>query len=110
MFLDKIVAETKKGLEERQQVVPMAELDAAIETRPAPLDLAKALSGDGLSLIAEVKRASPSKGALNLDLDAVELARTYAACGAAAISVLTEEGYFKGSGRDLEAVAPEGDG
>ena len=104
MFLDRIVAETKKGLEERQQVVPMAELDAAIETRPAPLDLAKALSGDGLSLIAEVKRASPSKGALDLDLDAVELARTYAACGAAAISVLTEESYFKGSGRDLEAV------
>jgi len=104
MFLDKIVAETLAELEQRQKTVPLSELEAAIDKKPAPLDLALALSGDGISLIAEVKRASPSRGDLNLDLDAVALAKTYARCGAAAISVLTEERYFKGSGSDLEAV------
>jgi indole-3-glycerol phosphate synthase len=104
MFLDKIVAQKRKELEQRQKAVPMSQLEATIEQKPAPLDLASALSGDGISLIAEVKRASPSKGALNSNLDAVALARTYARCGAAAISVLTESKYFMGSGKDLEAV------
>ncbi|MCJ7426417.1 MAG: indole-3-glycerol phosphate synthase TrpC [Dehalococcoidales bacterium] len=104
MFLDKIVAEKRKELEQRQKTIPLSELEAAIDKKPAPLDLASALSGDGISLIAEVKRASPSRGDLNLDLDAVALAKTYARCGAAAISVLTEERYFKGSGSDFEAV------
>ncbi|MBA7621154.1 Indole-3-glycerol phosphate synthase [subsurface metagenome] len=104
MFLDKIVAEKRKELEQRQKAVPLPQLEAAIEQKPAPVDLAAALSGDGISLIAEVKRASPSKGALNPDLDAVGLAKTYARSGAAAVSVLTEERYFMGSGSDLEAV------
>ncbi|MBA7572218.1 MAG: indole-3-glycerol phosphate synthase TrpC [Dehalococcoidia bacterium] len=104
MFLDKIVAEKRKELEQRQKAVPLPQLEAAIEQKPAPVDLAAALSADGISLITEVKRASPSKGALNPDLDAVALAQTYASCGAAAISVLTEERYFMGSGSDLEAV------
>lgn len=104
MFLDKIVAEKLKELEQRQKTVPLPRLEAAIEGKPAPLDLAAVLNSDGISLIAEVKRASPSRGALNPDLDPVGLARTYAQCGAAAISVLTEQRYFKGSGSDLEAV------
>jgi len=104
MFLDKIVAEKQKELEQRQKAVPLPRLEAAIEEKPAPLDLASALNGDGISLIAEVKRASPSKGALNPGLDPVELARTYARCSAAAVSVLTEQRYFRGSGQDLEAV------
>ena len=104
MFLDKIVAEKRKELEQRQKTVPLPQLEAAIEQKPAPLDLAAALSTDGISLIAEVKRASPSKGALNPNLDAVGLAKTYARYGAAAVSVLTEERYFKGSGSDLEAI------
>jgi indole-3-glycerol phosphate synthase len=104
MFLDKIVAQKRKELKERQQAVPMSALNDAIKHKPAPLDLAKALSGEGISLIAEIKRASPSKGMLNPDLDAVELAKTYARCGAKAISVLTEENYFLGSRQDLEAV------
>jgi indole-3-glycerol phosphate synthase len=104
MFLDKIVAEKQKELEERQKAMPIAELKDAIEQQLKPLDLAEALKGEGISLIAEVKRASPSKGDLNVNLDAVALAKTYARCGAKAISVLTEKNYFKGSGQDLEAV------
>jgi indole-3-glycerol phosphate synthase len=104
MFLDKIVAEKRKELQKRQKAVPLPQLEAFVERKSAPIDLAEALKGDGVSLIAEVKRASPSKGDLNVNLDAVALAKTYARCGAKAISVLTEKNYFKGSGQDLEAV------
>ncbi len=104
MFLDKIVAEKLDELEQRQKTIPLSELEAAIKEKPSPLDLAAALKGDSLRLIAEVKRASPSKGVLSPELDPVRLARTYVQCGAAAISVLTEGRYFGGSGEDLEAI------
>jgi indole-3-glycerol phosphate synthase len=104
MFLDKIIAEKLEELEQGQKIVPLPELEAVIREKAPPLDLAAALSGDKLRLIAEVKRASPSRGVLRPDLDAVRLAETYAQCGAAAISVLTELRYFGGSGEDLEAI------
>lgn len=104
MFLNKIVAEKLKEVEQRQKAVPLPELRAAIMERPAPLDLAAALKGDNLRLIAEVKRASPSRGVLCPDLDPVKLASSYAQGGAAAISVLTEEHYFGGSREDLESI------
>lgn len=69
-----------------------------------PRDLVAALQAPGVGLIAEVKRASPSRGALRPDLDPAVLARTYADNGAAAISVLTEARYFQGSLADLRAV------
>jgi indole-3-glycerol phosphate synthase len=104
MFLDKIVAEKRDELKQRQETVPLPELRSAIMERPVPLDLAAALSGDSLRLIAEVKRASPSRGVIRADLDPVKLASTYAQCGAAAISVLTESRYFGGSREDLESI------
>lgn len=66
---------------------------------PRPFE--DALGQPGLSVIAEVKRRSPSKGDIRLDLDAAELARAYEAGGAACISVLTDERYFGGSMEDL---------
>ncbi len=107
MFLDKIVAEKLEELEQRQKIVPLAELKAAVEEKPPPLDMAAALAGDSLRLIAEVKRASPSRGVLRADLDAVRLAESYTRCGATAISVLTESRYFGGSGEDLKAIRHE---
>jgi len=104
MFLERIVTEKLDELEQRQKKVPLSELRAAIEEKPLPLDLAGALTGDSLRLIAEVKRASPSRGVLRPELDPVRLAETYAQCGAVAISVLTESRYFGGSGEDLEAI------
>ena len=68
----------------------------ALEQPPA-LDLASALRGDGIQLIAEVKKASPSRGIIRPDFDPVEIAKIYAGNGASAISVLTETRYFQGS-------------
>ncbi len=104
MFLDKIVADKLEELEQRQKSMPLSQLEAVIKQKAAPLDLAAVLKGDDVRLIAEVKRASPSKGVLCPDLDPVRLAQTYAQCGAAAISVLTESRYFLGSQEDLETI------
>jgi indole-3-glycerol phosphate synthase len=104
MFLDDIVAEKLKEVERRQKAFPLPKLRAAIMERPAPLDFAKAISGEGLRLIAEVKRASPSRGMIRANLDPVKLARSYAKGGASAISVLTESHYFRGSREDLESI------
>ncbi len=68
---------------------------------PPARDFAAALGGDDLSVIAEVKRRSPSKGALHPDLVPGLLARQYASGGAAALSVLTDEEFFGGSAADL---------
>ncbi|MEA3377388.1 MAG: indole-3-glycerol phosphate synthase TrpC, partial [Chloroflexota bacterium] len=72
--------------------------------RPAPLDFAAALRRQGVSLIAEVKRASPSKGLLCPDLSSLDLAQTYARNGAVAISVLTDLRFFHGSLDDLARI------
>ncbi|MDD5094033.1 MAG: indole-3-glycerol phosphate synthase TrpC [Dehalococcoidia bacterium] len=104
MILDKIVAATKKSLPERKARMPLADLEAIACAVEPPRDFAGAIGGSGIKLIAEVKRASPSKGPLALNLNAPTLARSYEKGGAAAISVLTETEYFKGSMADLEAV------
>lgn len=104
MILDEILATTRRRVEERKAARRVAELDCIAAKQQPPRDFVAALSGTGVSLIAEVKRASPSKGCLSLDLDAGATARTYQAAGAAAVSVLTEPEYFRGSLNDLEAV------
>src|SRR6266700_942488 len=105
MFLERIVAQTKNDLEQRKREIPLVEVQRLAAAQPAPLDLYAALSsGSTIKLIAEVKRASPSKGLLAPHLDPVEIARTYEANGAAAISVLTEPHFFLGSPDYLKAI------
>ena len=105
MFLERIVAQTKSDLEQRNREIPLEEVQRLAAIQPAPLDLCAALSSEpGVKLIAEVKRASPSKGLLAPQLDPVEIARTYEVNGAAAISVLTEPHFFLGSPDYLKAI------
>jgi indole-3-glycerol phosphate synthase len=82
----------------------LGQLVAAAETAPAPRDFRAALAAPGLSVIAEIKRRSPSKGDLNPGLDPALTAKTYAEGGAAALSVLTDADYFGGSPDDLAAA------
>lgn len=104
MILDEIVAHKRDELEMRQRAVPLADLQSLITDLPVPLDFAEALARPPISLIAEVKRASPSKGLLRHNFDAVALAREYEANGAAAISVLTDQHFFQGNLGHLQAV------
>jgi len=109
-ILDRILAAKRQELERRCQEEPLAVLRERLAQAPPTRSLARALGGPSLALIAEVKRASPSRGVLRADLDPQALARTYAGSGAAAISVLTEEQHFQGSLGDLEAVRAVLDG
>ncbi len=104
MILDEIVANKRAELIARKRQVPMEQLRGAAEKRPAPRDFATALSGDHVALIAEIKRASPSRGTIRAQVDPVQHAWTFAAAGAAAVSVLTDEKYFGGSLDDLSSV------
>jgi indole-3-glycerol phosphate synthase len=105
MILDEIVQSKKESLKQRKREMPLRELKRrCADMKRKPVDFASTLRGDDIRLIAEVKKASPSKGIINADIDPVELATTYAANGAAAISVLTEEKYFKGSIDYLKAI------
>ncbi|MBM3942370.1 MAG: indole-3-glycerol phosphate synthase TrpC [SAR202 cluster bacterium] len=89
-ILDKIVAQKRQELAQQKRQVSLDQLQERIAGQPAPLDFAAALRGRQIRLIAEVKKASPSRGLLCPDFDPVRLARTYASNGAAAISVLTD--------------------
>lgn len=103
--LDDIVAGVREDLAGRQALVTEAELRRRIvDQTPPALDPMPAFRSPGLSVIAEVKRRSPSKGDLADIPDPAELARSYAAGGAAAISVLTEARRFAGSLDDLDTV------
>ena len=102
--LDDIVAGVRLDLARREAARPLADLRAALADAPAPRDPMPHLRAPGSSVIAEVKRRSPSKGDLADIPDPAALAGEYAAGGAAAISVLTEERRFGGSLADLRAV------
>ncbi|MCD6520315.1 MAG: indole-3-glycerol phosphate synthase TrpC [Anaerolineae bacterium] len=101
MILEKILAANRLRLEKRKNLLPIEALRRRVESLPPTADFAQALRQPGVSLIAEIKRASPSRGALRLKLDPRQLALTYAQAGADAISVLTEERFFFGHPDDL---------
>ncbi|MBC7898576.1 MAG: indole-3-glycerol-phosphate synthase, partial [Saprospiraceae bacterium] len=107
-FLDTIFEVKKQRVEEQKQLVDPIELqERALRVRAAavPHRLQIALQNrERFNIIAEIKRASPSKGMINDNIDVVAVARIYERGGACAISVLTEEDFFKGSLDDLRTV------
>jgi indole-3-glycerol phosphate synthase len=103
-MLNKIIAQKREEVEHRKKVATIADLQQRIARQKPALDLAPALKGDHIRLIAEVKQASPSRGMLSPNFHPIELGRTYAEGGAAAISVLTEANYFMGSIEHLAAI------
>jgi indole-3-glycerol phosphate synthase len=104
-ILDRIIDATRALVARRKDHVPMARLEEQplfhAPTRPLAAALRQA---EGLAFLAEIKQASPSKGVLRADFDPVEIARSYARHGAAALSVLTEPTFFQGSLDDLARV------
>jgi indole-3-glycerol phosphate synthase len=102
--LDEIVAGVREDLAQREAIRPLAEVQAAAAAAAPAHDAFAALCAAGVAVIAEVKRRSPSAGALAQIEDPAELAAQYADGGARVISVLTEERRFGGSLDDLHDV------
>src|SRR5262245_66486491 len=105
-ILDEIVRHKRQEVAASKVATPRRTLEARCAALPAPRDFERALAPlpGRARLVAEVKRASPSRGVLKVDLDPVGLASSYARHGVDAISVLTDEKYFRGSLDDLRAV------
>lgn len=102
--LDDIIVGVREDLAERQRTLPVKELAQRAEAAPAALDPRPDFRAPGVRLIAEVKRASPSRGALANIVDPAALAAAYESGGASAISVLTEQRRFNGRLADLVEV------
>lgn len=108
--LDTILATTRAAVAAAKKRVPLAELERRMAHRPRGWAAAlRRQAAAGLAVIAEIKKASPSKGLIRAEFDVEWLARRFRAGGAVALSVLTDEPYFQGSLRNLElasAAAP----
>lgn len=104
MILDEIVAHKRREVAARQTITPLADLQAAVVDAPPVREFAVALAQPGVSLIGELKKASPSKGLIRADFDPIALAGIYATNGARAISILTDEKFFQGSLEFLAGV------
>ncbi|GCE16832.1 hypothetical protein KDK_06320 [Dictyobacter kobayashii] len=105
MFLDRIVNQTRIDLAQRKLELPLGKIQQLALEQPRPRDVLEVFeSGEQVHLIAEVKRASPSKGLLAPDLDPVATASLYEQNGASVISVLTEPHFFLGSPEYLTAI------
>ena len=103
--LDRILDRTAADLAARRARVPLADLERRAADRSDPVNLRRALARPGVAVIAEIKRASPSRGVFPVAVDPAAVAAAYLAGGAAAISVLTDEPFFRGSLDDLEIAA-----
>lgn len=100
--LDRILDARRAWVSHRKRVLPETVLRMATKDAPAARDFAAAISKPGVNVIAELKKASPSRGVLREDFVPAELAENLEQSGAAALSVLTEEEFFQGSLRNLQ--------
>jgi indole-3-glycerol phosphate synthase len=107
-FLSELLDSTRARVAEARSLVSDEVLEQRVASAEAPRGFHAALRGAGTSIIAEIKRATPSKGPLDLDLDARAAAAAYRDGGAVAISVLTEPERFKGSLEDLQGAREAG--
>lgn len=110
-ILSKICADKRKDTASRKQIVPLPDIMVAADTRNRTdpprgfaASLQRVIHAEKFGLIAEIKRASPSKGLIRADFDPANLARAYQEGGATCISVLTDKPYFQGSDEFLTAV------
>lgn len=106
--LDRIVEQKHLEVAERQKACSLHQLQERVRVQTSPRGFRQALR-DKLdqqlpAVIAEIKKASPSKGVIRADFQPAEIARRYAACGAACLSVLTDEQFFQGQDSDLQAA------
>ena len=106
-MLDEIVERTKERIELEKSIIPLDDLKREISYLKIDdeFPFKKALQSDDISIIAEVKKASPSKGLISEDFDYLQIARDYEDAGASAISVLTEPYFFKGDDDYLKEIA-----
>jgi len=106
--LDKIVTKKWEEIAAAKAARPFVEVEARLADAPAPRDFLGALStGGSVKLIAEVKKASPSKGLIRPDFHPVQIAKDYEAAGASCISCLTDESFFQGHLDYLVAIRRE---
>ncbi|MEO8456168.1 MAG: indole-3-glycerol phosphate synthase TrpC, partial [Chloroflexota bacterium] len=103
-ILDRIVADTREVIAASKKRVPLADIRSRAEKSLEPRGFTAALRAPHITMIAEVKKASPSRGVLRADFDPVWIASRYAEGGAAALSVLTDEKHFQGSLDFLPAI------
>ncbi len=105
-ILEEIVWQKEVEVDQMRERVPLADLLSRVKTAPAPRDFKEALRSGKTrpALIAEVKKASPSKGVIREDFDPVAIAKSYSQGGASAISVLTDKKFFQGSWENLAQV------
>ena len=104
-ILLEIVERNRPALAERKRALPLPELAAMAAGAPARPKFAEAFRAPGIHVIAELKKASPSKGLIREDLDVPALAKQFEDAGAAALSVLTEPFYFRGGLDNLRLAA-----
>jgi indole-3-glycerol phosphate synthase len=104
MILDRIITAKRDEVAHLKYSKPVSELKRVIRDLSPPRDFRKALTGGDCSIIAEVKRSSPSRGRLREDFDPLEIASIYEENGAAAISVLTDREFFEGDKAYLSAI------
>ena len=102
--LEQIIDHKRAQVAARRQRRPLGDVVAEARSAAPAGDFRAALRSPGLGVIAEIKRRSPARGDLRVDLDASELARRYERAGASALSVLTDERFFRGSDEDLRTV------